>query len=287
MHVLWKFDREVCTKPTCYRCTVAGRRPPQLWRSTGLMRAATRHIDAFLGPSEFTIRMHQERGLRGPMIQLPLFHPQPPTAAEDAGLPDAGQRYFLFSGRLEKIKGVQVIIPVFRALPEVDLLIAGSGEFEAQLRALAAGAPNIKFLGRVDHARLQALYRGAVATMVPSLCYETFGLIVVESFSAATPVIVNAQGALAELVDASGGGLMYQNAGELRAAVESLRDDPALRQRLGRLGRKTYEEEFAEGAFLTRYLDVVRTLLAHKRSGRPMTALLDQGSVVGRPTFVA
>src|SRR5262249_52055310 len=55
MHVLWKFDREVCTKPTCYRCTVAGGRPPQFWRSTTLMRNATRHIDAFLGPSLFTI----------------------------------------------------------------------------------------------------------------------------------------------------------------------------------------------------------------------------------------
>ena len=77
MHVLWKFDREVCTKPTCFRCQLAGRRPPQLWRHTGLMRRAARHIDAFLGPSVFTIRMHQERGLRGAMIQLPLFYPEP------------------------------------------------------------------------------------------------------------------------------------------------------------------------------------------------------------------
>ena len=33
MHVLWKFNREVCIKPTCYRCSLAGRRPPEFWRS--------------------------------------------------------------------------------------------------------------------------------------------------------------------------------------------------------------------------------------------------------------
>jgi glycosyltransferase involved in cell wall biosynthesis len=41
MHVLWKFDREVCTRPTCVRCQLAARRPPQIWRQTGLMRRAT------------------------------------------------------------------------------------------------------------------------------------------------------------------------------------------------------------------------------------------------------
>ena len=77
MHVLWKMDREVCRTPSCLRCQLAGGRPPQLWRYGELMRRATQHIDTFVGPSLFTIRMHQERGLRGMMVQLPLFHPEP------------------------------------------------------------------------------------------------------------------------------------------------------------------------------------------------------------------
>ncbi len=288
-HVLWKLNREVCTAPTCVRCTLAGGRPPQLWRRTGLMRRATRHIDAFLGPSVFTIRMHQDRGIRGTMVQLPLFHPEPSSTPDTTAPANDGRPYFLFTGRLEKIKGVQVIIPVFQACADVDLLIAGSGDFEPTLRAMADGAPNIRFLGRVDHSCLQSLYRGAVATLVPSLCYETFGLVVAESFSAGTPVIVHAQSSLAELVGTHGGGLMYRTSDELRAAVVQLRDDPDLRSRLGREGRTAYDAEFAASPFLAHYLAVVEELLAKRRAGEPVTAVpraRGRQLLAGRPAFL-
>src|SRR5207302_1553889 len=116
MHVLWKYDREVCTKPSCIRCTLKGGRPPQLWRYTGLMRRAARNIDAFIGPSLFTMRMHRQRGIDGLMVQLPLFHSAPHTTAGESELARRGRPYFLFVGRLEKIKGVQRIIPLFRNL---------------------------------------------------------------------------------------------------------------------------------------------------------------------------
>ncbi len=287
MHVLWKFDREVCTKPTCLRCTVAGGRPPQLWRYTSLMEHATRHIDAFLGPSVFTIRMHRERGLRGLMVQLPLFHPEPEPDTDAGAAENGGRPFFFFSGRLEKIKGVQEIIPVFRTLG-IDLLIAGSGTFEPDLRALAGDSPNIRFLGRVGHRRLHALYRQAVATVVPSLCYETFGLIVAESFAASTPVIVYAQSSLEEIVTAHGGGVMYRNGEELHAAIHRLSADPSVRERLGREGRAAYEAEFAEEAFLTHYLAVVEALLARKQSRQPLAGAVEAASarMAGRQVFL-
>jgi glycosyltransferase involved in cell wall biosynthesis len=290
MHVLWKFDREVCTQPSCVRCTLASRRPPQWWRYTGLMQRATKAIDAFIGPSLFTMRMHRERGLRGRMVQLPLFHPEPQgTPPLDQSI-NGGRPFFLFVGRLEKIKGVQTIIPVFRRLKNVDLVIAGSGNYEAELRSMANGAGNIHFVGRADHGRLQALYRAALATIVPSLCYETFGVIVAESFSVATPVIVYAQSSLEEIVRTYGGGLMYHTDDELRAAIERMRTDAMLRERLGHEGRTAYEAEFAEAPFLQHYLAVVYELLARKRAGQPF----DQPDVTaelpllaGRPVFLA
>lgn len=58
MHVLWKNNREVCTKPSCLSCQLRGKRPPQLWRSTGLMAKMLEHIDCFLSPSRFTLQKH-------------------------------------------------------------------------------------------------------------------------------------------------------------------------------------------------------------------------------------
>ncbi len=270
MHVLWKFDRKVCDKPTCLRCTLHGRRPPQIWRYTGLMQRATRAIDAFVGPSLFTMNMHRQRGIKGNMVQLPLFHPEPIVQLDDPKPLNDGRPFFFFVGRLEKIKGVQNIIPVFRALPDADLLIAGSGNYESELRRLAGDAPNIKFIGRVDHRRLHTLYHAALATVVPSLCYETFGLIVAESWAANSPVIVYAQSSLEELVNTHGGGLTYKNDAQLRDAIERIRTDAAFRRELSQQGRAAYDAEFAEAPFLGHYLDVVREMLARKRAGRPI-----------------
>ena len=290
MHVLWKFDRGVCEKPHCLLCTLHGRRPPQLWRYTGLMRRATRSIDAFVGPSLFTMKMHRQRGIKGLMVQLPLFHPEPVVGAQRAE--NDGRPFFLFVGRLEKIKGVQQIIPVFRDFPDVDLVIAGDGGYESELRSLAGGAGNIRFAGRVGHARLQGYYRDAVATVVPSLCYETFGVVVAESYSARTPVIVRAASSLEELVAAHGGGLMYRSDDQLRRAICRLRDDAELRARLGAEGRRAYEAEFAEEAFLTHYLAVVGDLIERKRTGRLQRGGggadgIDSDLLAGRPVIRA
>jgi glycosyltransferase involved in cell wall biosynthesis len=252
------------------------------------MRRATQSIDAFIGPSQFTMRMHRERGIRGTMVQLPLFHPEP--RPEVLPCVNTERPFFLFVGRLEKIKGVQTLIPVFRALRDVDLVIVGSGNYGKELRAMADGACNIHFVGRFGPQQLQTLYRTAVATIVPSLCYETFGVVVAESFSAATPVIVYAQSSLEEIVRTYGGGLMYRTEDELRTAIARIRTDTALRERLGREGRAAYDKEFAEVPFLQHYLAVVRELLARKRSGQPIDVpllLSDQPLLAGRPAFFA
>jgi glycosyltransferase involved in cell wall biosynthesis len=288
MHTLWKFDREICTEPTCHRCTLAGGRPPQLWRATGLMRDATRCIDAFLGPSLFTIRQHRSRGLEGTFVHLPQFDAVP--SAECAPEVRPARPYFLCAGRLEKLKGIQVVIPAIASRPDVDLVIAGSGGMEPELRALAARAPNVRFVGRIGHAALQALYRSATATIVPSLCYETFGLVVAESFAAGTPVIVHAQGALDEIVHAHGGGLIYRDGSdELGHAIDALRTDAGLRARLASEARAAYEREFSEAVHVDRYLALVRELAAKKRAGEPLAKPSGddaQALLAGRPVFV-
>ena len=289
MHTLWKFDREVCTKPSCYRCTLASGRPPQLWRNTGLMRTATRNVDAFLGPSLFTIRQHRERGLEGTFVHLPQFHSVPVPAAAEGDETRVDRPYFLCVGRLEKLKGVQVVIPLMRARRDTDLLIAGSGKFESELRALAGHARNIRFFGSVGKTHLDLLYRGALATIVPSLCYETFGLVVAESFAAGTPVIVHAQSAPEEIVRTHGGGLTYRDADELGRAIDTLRGDASVRARLAGEARAAFEREFSETVHLDRYLTLVRELLARKRAGEPV--VVPRGESVepllaGRPVFV-
>ena len=269
-HLLFRFNREPCTEPRCHLCTLTYGRPPQWWRATGLRDEAVRHVDAFLSPSRFGITMHRQFGLRAPMLHLPSFVPDEPapatadqpslTAAADGATP-----YFLYAGRLEHPKGPETLIDHFRRRGQARLLVAGAGSQEARLARLAAGDARITLLGRVDRARLAALYRDAVAVIVPSLNFEMQPLVVLEAFRAGTPVVVRNRGALPEMVEESGGGLVYDDDDQLAAALAALLHDRAKRDDLGRRGRAAFERRWTIDVHLRRYLAIVDDLRAGRR----------------------
>lgn len=282
-HVLFKDNREACTQRNCFRCTLAHRRPPQLWRYTGMLQRALQHVDAFIAVSEFSLRRHRADGLEIPMVHIPYClgataEPSAaPTGQDQFQLPS--RPFFLFVGRLEKLKGLQTVIPLFRegASPRgagADLVIAGEGDYGGELRKLAAGCDRIHFLGRLSPSRLKDLYARAIALVVPSITYETFGQVIIEAHAARTPVIVRDLGPLPEIVAESGGGLVFRDDTELLAAMEKLRTDRLLRDRLGEAGYRAYCSRWTEEAHLARYLGLIEELRAQKQGARAPAAEL-------------
>lgn len=263
-HVLWKFGERPCEKPECLRCVVKANRPPQLWRYTGLLGRASRHVDQFVSPSRFTAAMHAERGFPQPVLPLPYFAER---SDEDWRAPRARPQpepYFLFVGRLEIIKGLQTLIELWKGVTDVDLLVAGTGTYGAELRALAAANPRVKFLGPLSQRELANLYVHALAAIVPSVTYETFGMVSIEAFARKTPVIVRDLGALPEAVQDSGGGFVYRTDEELLAAMRRLQASPALRAELGERGYRAFVERWSTEAHMRQYLDLLRTLALRK-----------------------
>ena len=281
MHVLWKYNREVCTSRECIRCQLAGKRPPQWWRYSGYMKRQLSHVDMFLSPSLFTKGKHHEYGLDIPIIHLPYFLPTSANPREpvDASAFSHERPYFFFVGRLEKIKGVQNLIRVFRRYKECDLLIAGDGEYANTLRELAADVPNIKFLGRLPYDQLRALYRNANALLVSSICYEVFGIIIIEAFSQKTPVIVHNLGALPEVVSQSGGGFIYNSDDELIEHMEKFRQNPDLRNKLGEKGYQAYLKYWTEEYHIQKYYRIIKDVAQKKNITHPAIEALQTNIV--------
>jgi len=269
MHVLWKYNREVCKKRSCLTCTIRAKRPPQLWRYTGLLQKMLKHVDGFISPSRFTKDKHLELGLNIPVRHIPNFLPQnkEPLNTIQRGKVDQDNRpYFLFVGRLEKIKGLQNLIPVFRKRKEYVLLVAGEGEYEGALQKLSENDHNIIFLGRLNNERLRELYHGAVAAIVPSICYEVFGVIIIESFAMKTPVIANNLGALPEVIEGSRAGFLYSNDDELIHTMDKLASDPGLRKRLGMRGYQAYLKYWSEDSHIREYFNLIEELQKKRHS---------------------
>lgn len=267
MHVLWKNNERLCEKPDCVPCTLKFRRPPQWWRWTGLLDRCVQHVDEFISPSRFTRQMLNDRGFVREIQHIPYFVPQTEAAHVPTEAPPHARPFFLFVGRLEKIKGVQELLPVFRDYTHTDLLIAGAGNYEAELREQAAGMKNVVFLGSLQQAQLRALYRHAIAVLAPSICYEVFGIIILEAYMQRTPVIVHDLGGLKEVVEESQGGFAYTNQQELVTAMERMRTDAKLRAEMGERGYQTYLRRWNEDAHMEMYLKLVRET-AQKKLGR-------------------
>lgn len=250
MHVLWRYDRELCDKRDCLKCTLTYKRPPQLWRSTGLIERSLENIDLLIAKSEFSKAKHAEFGLKKDMTPIPYFLPP----IEDYGTEASHDRpYFLFVGRLEKIKGLQDVFPAFNKYPDADLLILGDGDYAQELKDLAKDNPRIKFLGRKPLDELNAYYRGALGLIVPSVCYETFGIILIESFRLGTPVIARRLGPFPEIVETSGGGALFETEDDLISAMTALQNDPGKRDAQSKAALSAFQDIWSEEPVLARY----------------------------------
>jgi glycosyltransferase involved in cell wall biosynthesis len=116
--------------------------------------------------------MHAERGFPQAVAHLPYFIDRADSDWQEPGPRPQERPYFLFVGRLELIKGLQTLIALWDRVPGFDLLVAGTGAYETELRALAAGKPRIKFLGLLPQKELGALYYHALACIVPSVTFR-------------------------------------------------------------------------------------------------------------------
>ncbi len=267
-HVLFRFNRKACVKPHCFFCTLTYKRPPQLWRYSGLLESAAKKVDAFITMSNFSKEIHYQMGFKIPIVSLPPFpywtESILPISGESVGQ-TLNQPHFLFVGRLEKLKGLQTLIPIFRRCKKAQLLIVGKGSYEPNLRKLAGNVTNIQFLGHLSQRELRPIYRNAVAVIVPSICFEVFPLVIIEAFSQQTPVIVRDIGGMTEIILESGGGITYNTEEELMTSMDRLLMEPSYRNNLGISGYEAFQSRFTAEAHLRHYLSLIKEISVNRR----------------------
>jgi len=263
-HLLRKFGTDICETPECLRCTLKARRPPQLWRGTGLLQRAAACVDQFLAPSAFAAQTHGGRGFRAPFVELPNFSDRADEDWMHPGEPPHPRPYFLYIGRLESVKGPQTLIAPWSRVPDCDLVIAGTGSLERELRAKAAGNPRVHFTGLLPQSRLGSYYAHARALIVPSQSFEIFALVLAEAFARKVPVIARDLGGLAEIARESGAAMLYTTDDQLLEQIGRLRTNPELRGELGERGYRTFLAKWTRDAHLDRYFEILRATAQRK-----------------------
>ena len=223
----------------------------------------------------------EERLLRGLGLALPRLEVVPP-GYRPLPAPPAAARAFsdrfgidgpfvLFVGRLASNKGLLDLVGAFAALareaPDARLVLVGEdGGMRAAVesRVRVAGLERrVRLVGHVaDDALLAAAYREATLTVLPSE-YEAFGLVLLESLAAGTPVVASRVGGIPEVVeDGRAGRLVPPHAPtELARALRELWQDPSLARALGEYGRTQVVPRFTWEALAERLDRLYRELV--------------------------
>ena len=258
-HILWKNNKEICTSRECIRCGLHYRRPPQLWRYTSHLATCAEHVDEFFALSEFSASAHQQFGFRKNFRIYPTTAPiKSDLPAKQTKLAPAEKPYFLFVGRLEAIKGLQDIIHLFDGSIDADLLVAGSGAIESDLKQQSKDKSNVKYLGNVQPEQLPELYRRAIAVIIPSRCIEVFPLVVLEAFREGTPIIAKNSGPFPEIIRKSTGGALYDTSAELLDALNRLLDNPELRKTQGVAALVAFQKYWTESKAYEKYFAIIK-----------------------------
>lgn len=131
--------------------------------------------------------------------------------------------YLAFVGRISPEKGPEAAIQIARAVG-LPLIMAGKVDpvdrsyYQEKIKPLIDGE-QIQYLGEVSHTEKANLLGNAAVTLFPITWREPFGLVMVESMAAGTPVVGMALGSVPEVIAHGKTGLICHSIEEMIAAV--------------------------------------------------------------------
>ena len=163
------------------------------------------NVDRYIAPSKFLAGAVIDGGIPERMITIkPHFVHAPPEVNYEKN------DYLIYVGRLSAEKGIQTLVSACKFVPDIKVLILGDGAMKEEVVASAEQHDlNMDFIGFVDQDKVFEYVRKAKALIMPSECYEVFGLSVIESLAVGTPVIASAIGGLDELIQNGINGYKY------------------------------------------------------------------------------
>ena len=184
-------------------------------------------IDAVICPSEYMgsiLRRNKDINQKIIVLRNFLNYAEIPLNIQlPSNIPE---RYVLYFGRYDHLKGVTTLLQVCKQLPEITFVFAGKGEMEHEIDAV----DNVTNVGFQGGAILQNLISNALFSVFPSEYYENCPFSVMESQMYGTPLIASDRGGTPELVKEHITGEIFHSGSvdELREKVKYLWNNPNL-----------------------------------------------------------
>lgn len=219
-------------------------------------------IDRLIVPSEFAYNLFVSYGWPKEKLRLiPHFY-----SRSILSQPVQKKGYLLYAGRLSKEKGVTDLVRYWHEQQiKYPLYIAGRGPEQAVLEQLIAEyglQQYIRLLGFLSTEELDTYIQQAAAVIVPSRCFETFGLSIIEAWANGTAVIASDIGALKELVTDSGAGVLFSwEKNTLKQVIDSYMKHEETARDMGKQGITLVHKKYMPAEYYTAVTQVYTELV--------------------------
>ena len=173
-------------------------------------------------------------------------------------------------------KGLETLVDVFivlrerNAIPDLRLHVAGSCTpsdrrfvHRLQKKLSAVGySEGVQFFPNLKRYEKLRFLNDLAVLSVPATYGESFGLYVIEALAAGVPVVQPRHAAFPEILDLTGGGLLYEpdNIHSFVSSLESLMLDESKRIRLGKQGKKAVFKHFSEECMTRNVVNVLQAV---------------------------
>nr|WP_160118879.1 glycosyltransferase family 4 protein [Bradyrhizobium vignae] len=185
-------------------------------------------------------------------------------------------------GQRDRLKNVHQMIRAVaelrNAFPTIRYEIVGDGPMRKELEALAGAlgvSDIVHFLGRLTDQELDEAYSRATVFALPS-SKEGFGIVYLEAWQRALPVICSSAGASKEIVSDGIDGFVVNpgNVSEITNRLHQLLSRPELAASMGESGRQKVDANYMNDTFRSNLDKIVTELLAdqsHPSAGALMS----------------
>jgi glycosyltransferase involved in cell wall biosynthesis len=242
------------------------------WPYRAIERLILRRADGAHAPNQDVPRILRTRAFLGrPLSVIPLgVDVERFAAAAPSSLPGIPRPRIGFVGRLEPVKGLDVLLDALQLLTtSASLVIAGEGSEKGRLM------PRLRSLGvhmlpPVSYDNMPAVLKGLDVLVLPSVTIlplhrEQFGRVLVEAMAAGIPVVGSNSGAIPEVIGDAGLVVPERDAGSLARAIDRVLTEPDLRRTLIERGRQRVQDHYAWPVIADQTLDLFRSAVAHRR----------------------
>ncbi|MCK7589531.1 glycosyltransferase [Subsaxibacter sp. CAU 1640] len=160
------------------------------------------------------------------------------------------QGHFIYIGRLSEEKGIRILLETFKALDE-QLHIAGDGPLKGEVELVSKQHPNIRYLGILPKDDVRDQIAQSTALIFPSIWLETFGLTIIEAFSAKTIVLASNLGGPSTMIANGVNGFLFEpnSVNALKGAIQKFNDlTEGKKEQIRVASLKEYEAKYSPSA---------------------------------------